>query len=510
MPEVKISQSAQRYNQASNRYLTNRQLKQKNATLEGVVINNFIKDGENQDTLSLDDTYNTLVISDNENANLDYFIDKKENNNGYNTKKAMLPLAFGTAAVFVSSALLSLLFKKSAKKNLTEPIVKQLPAMGMNLNIVEETGFATYMALRDPNRQNIIAMISVFAFSALTLSAKKFVEGVKEIWIKKQDADVQKKLQEDLISVETKAFSGKLAIQRNILSQTGNYFKNALAMNNKNNNQDDSIYFKHFSFKGKNNEPQNEKKSIFNELFSPYGLLTVGLLAGASILGILTLKNIRAGAKLQEEFVENFKTQKQKILDEIINGKNKDKTLLTDTLIKMGASSKKAEECAIKAGFNEEEISQIVTNVSNKVENIWGNAPTGMSTESGKSFFYCYLNEARGHLYNWLIHSNNPYLKNLFIAMAAVSATSFVTQQASEAMKEAAVLRENAKTELELQKKLVEVEMNNFKAKKESAIAPLIEEFERQKNEGKPAAELKVMADNILLEIKNGPPFIYS
>ena len=46
--------------------------------------------------------------------------------------------------------------------------------------------------------------------------------------------------------------------------------------------------------------------------------------------------------------------------------------------------------------------------------------------------------------------------------------------------------------------------------KKESAIEPLCDEFYKQKEEGKKAEELKVLADNILFEIKNGPPFVYS
>ena len=94
--------------------------------------------------------------------------------------------------------------------------------------------------------------------------------------------------------------------------------------------------------------------------------------------------------------------------------------------------------------------------------------------------------------------------------MAGVSAASYIAQEGSDALKEVAVMKENANTELDLQKRLVEVEIKNFKAKKESAIAPLIEEFERKRKDGKAPEELKVMADNILLEIKNGPPFVYS
>ena len=506
MPQVQIT----RINNASNRYLTNRQLKQKNATLEGVVVNNFIKDNTTtQECANLNDTYNTLVISDEESENVQKYIGG-EKDKGYNAKKALLPLALSTGAIFASGAILSFLFKKSAKKNLTEPFIKKLPSMGMNINIVEETGFATYIALRDPNRQNIMATIAVFAFSALTLTAKKFVEGVKEIWVKKQDAQVQKELQENLIDVETRAFSGKLAIQRNMLSQHGNYFKKALETQSNMENDPTAIYFKNFNFKGLDKTSEQNKDKKLKDLLTPNALISAGLLAGSIALGVFTLKNIKAGAKYHEDFINNFKNTKQKILDEIIQNKTKDKTLLTDTLIKMGANSQKAKECAEKAGFGEMEVNEIIQTVSSNVENIWGNAPTGMSTENGKAFFYCYLNETRGHLYNWLIHNDNPFLKNLFIAMAAVSSTSFLAQQTAEAIKEATVIKENAKTELDLQKRLVEVEINNFKAKKESAIAPLIEEFERKKKEGKPANELKVMADNILLEIKNGPPFVYS
>ena len=506
MPQVQIT----RINNASNRYLTNRQLKQKNATLEGVVVNNFIKDNTaTQECANLNDTYNTLVISDEESENVQKYIGG-EKEKGYNAKKALLPLALSTGAIFASGAILSFLFKKSAKKNLTEPFIKKLPSMGMNINIVEETGFATYIALRDPNRQNIMATIAVFAFSALTLTAKKFVEGVKEIWVKKQDAQVQKELQENLIDVETRAFSGKLAIQRNMLSQHGNYFKKALETQSNMENDPTAIYFKNFNFKGLDKASEQNKDKKLKDLLTPNALISAGLLAGSIALGVFTLKNIKAGAKYHEDFINNFKNAKQKILDEIIQNKTKDKTLLTDTLIKMGANSQKAKECAQKAGFGEMEVNEIIQTVSSNVENIWGNAPTGMSTENGKAFFYCYLNETRGHLYNWLIHNDNPFLKNLFIAMAAVSSTSFLAQQTAEAIKEATVIKENAKTELDLQKRLVEVEIKNFKAKKESAIAPLIEEFERKKKEGKPANELKVMADNILLEIKNGPPFVYS
>ena len=70
--------------------------------------------------------------------------------------------------------------------------------------------------------------------------------------------------------------------------------------------------------------------------------------------------------------------------------------------------------------------------------------------------------------------------------------------------------KENSKNELNLRKRLVEVEIENFKSKKLSAINPLIDNFIYQYEKGKPKEELKELAENILIEIKNGPPYVYS
>ena len=80
-----------------------------------------------------------------------------------------------------------------------------------------------------------------------------------------------------------------------------------------------------------------------------------------------------------------------------------------------------------------------------------------------------------------------------------------------DAVKEATVMNENAKTELDLRKRLVDVEIANFRAKKESAIKPLVDNFSMQAANGaKTKEELKQLADNILMETKNGPPYVYT
>ena len=108
------------------------------------------------------------------------------------------------------------------------------------------------------------------------------------------------------------------------------------------------------------------------------------------------------------------------------------------------------------------------------------------------------------------MNPKNPQFKNLFLGISSISALSYCGKTLTDAIKEVQVKKYGANIELDLQKRLVSTELRNFKAKKESAIEPLCEEFFEQKKQGKSPEELKVIADNILFEVKNGPPFVYS
>jgi hypothetical protein len=124
--------------------------------------------------------------------------------------------------------------------------------------------------------------------------------------------------------------------------------------------------------------------------------------------------------------------------------------------------------------------------------------------------YYCYLDEDRGHLYNWVINPENKFTKYIFLSFATISSVGYIFKQAIDAVKTVTVARENSKTERDLKKRLVEVEIENFKAKKNSAIEPLMESFDQKIKDGKNKEEIKKYAENILFEIKNGPPYVYS
>ena len=109
-----------------------------------------------------------------------------------------------------------------------------------------------------------------------------------------------------------------------------------------------------------------------------------------------------------------------------------------------------------------------------------------------------------------IVNWENPLLKILFAGLSTVTAVGYTGTATIEGIKEVQVIKESAKTELDLQKRLVNVELNNVETKKRSVIAPWMDEFRIQAMQGKDKNELKTRAENILYEIKNGPPFVYS
>lgn len=109
-----------------------------------------------------------------------------------------------------------------------------------------------------------------------------------------------------------------------------------------------------------------------------------------------------------------------------------------------------------------------------------------------------------------LIEPDNKQFQQLFFGTTALAAVSYGGKLIGDAIKEVQVKKINAQTEIDLQQRLVSTELRNFKSKKDAAVKPLVDEFYKQVDEGKPKEQLKTMAENILLEIKNGPPFVYS
>jgi hypothetical protein len=478
-----------------------------NKTLKGVLINNHVK---NSDNVSFDDIQNSLLVYNSDN----YSFSKKENEDdkkesSFNVNKAIKPLLLATGVIIAGSVGLSSILAKSSKAKINSQAFEQLPDLAINMNIKEEPQFAIYRAIRDPNFSNILGALAIFIMSAITIASKNFVDGAKEIWVKKQSADIEKNLQENLIEVETNSFSGKLNVVNDMMNKNIKHFDELL--NNKK-----SIFDNFISFKSKKNDDENKDKKNFSEIKNnknlKYLALVTGVVASAIIAGKVSINNIRKTAQYSNQYANDFTTQTINAINNLSENANKnDLPKITEFLKSICAKPEYINEVGKKYNLTSEEINNLIKNVEETKKTKFADAPTALGGIPKKIQYYCYIDENRGHLYNWVLNPDNKFTKYIFLSFTLSSAIGYLFKEGMDALKDVAVLKENAKTELDLRKRLVDVEIANFKAKKESAINPLVENFEKQVNEGsKSKEELKQIADNILSETKNGPPYVYT
>ena len=482
-----------------------------NKTLKGVLINNHVNNSTDRN-ISFDEIQDSLLIVDKPKY---YSLPPKEETNkedsSFNVNKAIKPILIGSAVILLCCAGLSGILKYSSSNLLKSKSFEQLPDLAVNMNIKEEPQFAIYRAIRDPNFKNILGACAIFLMSGITIACKNFVDGVKEIWLKKQSADIEKNLQENLIEVETNSFSGKLKVVNDIMSKNVKYFDEVLN-NTKEKESTPNIFTKFLSFKGesKNNKKSNEKEQLKKNL-KYIGLILTALIAGIA-LGKISLSNLRKTAENTNTFANTFT---ERTINAIQNtsekADKKDIPQIIELLKSICAKPEFINEIGKKYNLSEKEIQAIIDSVKESKKTIFADAPTALGGIPKKIQYYCYIDENRGHLYNWILNPGNKFTKYIFLAFTMSSAIGYLFKQGMDAIKEATVIKENAKTELNLRKRLVDVEIRNFKAKKESAIQPLIDNFYKQASNGtKSKEELKQLADNILTEIKNGPPYVYT
>ena len=282
------------------------------------------------------------------------------------------------------------------------------------------------------------------------------------------------------------------------------------------------IFSNELAFRGKRNE--NNKIQTDSK-----GLLLLGSLTLLSILslGYYTAKNIRKSDEFITRGLKNTRKGLDNIIEDFNNGKSigniqghngetlsgKDayKLLIEKLLESVYAKPDEVKRTVEKLNLPEKEkaeyLNHLLDTMNQATEKV--NPMMGGSGRN-KITYFSHVNDYLSFFYDWLMNPKNPQFKNLFFGIAGVSALAYAGKAAAEAVKEVQVKKYNAEIELDLQNRLVSTELRNFKAKKESAIEPLCDEFFIQKEQGKSKEELKIIADNILFEIKNGPPFVYS
>lgn len=497
IPKVNLDLESSRH----QKNMTNTQKKNDTYVKEGVIVNSFVKDPllEGPRATVLDETYDTLVISD-KNIDLPERVFEKED------KKVnpLLPLCFATIGVMGLLGGFTAMMKKFSKGKLESSKEYLLPGITRNHCINDEIHQSIFSMIQSPNRKTILASLGVITLGSMAFMGKIFIDGFKEVWVKKQEADIQKNLQENLIAVETQSFSGKIQIIRSMLSSKANMFSKELAFKSKKENSE---------------QKQNDNKGLF-------------LLGGLTLLSILglgyyTAKNIRKSDEFISKGIKNTKKGLENVIEdfnnnkpigeiqghsgEILTGKDAYKLLIENLLESIYARPEEVKKAVEKLKLPPEEktefLNKLLDSMNQATEKI--NPMMGGSGRN-KITYFSHVNDYLSFFYDWLMNPKNPQFKNLFFGIAGISALAYGGKAAAEAVKEVQVKKYNAKIELDLQNRLVSTELRNFKAKKEAAIEPLCEEFLKQKENGKSQEELKIIADNILFEIKNGPPFVYS
>ena len=481
---------------------TERLKKIQEETKRGVIVNSIVKDSVN---CNQNDMLRDYIIPSNVEISEDINPPEKETSN-----KPLLKLCLGTLGVLGAIGLVTKASNKIAQKQFQKPKWDSLPEIGRNMNLNSESHFVTYMMIQNPQTKTIVGASAFFVFAATAFVLKNFADGFKDIWVKKQYAKADYKLQDDLIDVETRIFKGKNDIIRTMMQDTAKDLKETIDKKDVSRNQsfEGAVPFKGNKESDESKIVKTEKQKDEKDKSLPI-ILAVGTVLGAILIGKYSFKNIQKTGKIIQDSHDNMHKQIGEILnktpDEILKN---NKETLKDIFSVMNFKPQEVEEKLKRAQIPDDEIKEISNAVRERTKK-FSQAPTALGGHPGKAQYFTYIDDAKGHFYNWIMNIESKPLGTLAMGISAVTGVGYVGEQSVNAMREAEVKKMNNETELNLHKRLVNVELRNFKQKKESYIKPLIQEFKVQSSQ-KSKEKLDSMAQNILYEIKNGPPFVYA
>lgn len=494
------------------RNLTTTQKRTNNYVKEGVLVNNFIKDNNDKPSLNLDDTVDTLIISDR--VKLPSLL----NDNKMQKEKSLIPISAVSLGVMGVIAGLSVFIRHNTKvaADLMKNHLKEkwIPTLTRIVTVNSEVPQAVFQIVTNPTPKTILAGTGVFALTAAAFMGKTFLDGFKDIWVKRREADIQKNLQEKLIDVETQSFAGKIQIIRSTLSDKTKILNKYIQEEPEGilTNFGKSVKF---TFTGKSKKAENNHKDNGNRKMNPflYFLMGAGTVAGIIGLSYFALKNLSKS----KGYIKDCVDESEKIISKLVKSSKEstrkvDAENLENMFLSMDASENTIRRLMQGISWdNPEDVENFIKNTISKINtstikinpNIGGDG-------TPKVAFSSFVDDYRAYFYNWLLDTKNQQFRQLFFGMTGAAAISYGGKLTGDAIKEVQVKKINAETELDLQKRLVSTELRNFKSKKDAAIQPLMDEFYKQVKNGKPKEQLKTMADNILFEVKNGPPFVYS
>lgn len=464
--------------------------KQHDETEDRVIINTYIQDSQPENAGNTDVFKKIIPLPE------DMF-KRKENISAKWFNNPIVSMIAAPVAILGIGAGLAFTYKKSFNNKNALKKELRIPPQGRLIAINDDDSMSLLMLVQDPSLKNLIVATSVIAASVTAFVLKNVSDGVKEVLVKKQAADIKRDKEEKLIDIETRSFSGKNQIIRNLMSEKSremNDFEKSLSIEENPENLSFAQQKNKINFKGENNNKESERKDSSNKtlLYSALGIAALGL---SVLFSKSIFKNLREIANVVEKNEKNTKTVKKHITKELTNIKT------IENLENKLKKSKTSE--AVKEHLREEWT---------KIHNPSGFAPTPevIAGQRGKTgFSSVVLSHPSSFIYTWLINKN-PQTETLAMVMAASAGLGYAGQLAVKGVKEVQVEKANANTEVALQDRLVQVELKNFYSKKKSYIAPIIEESKEKLKSAKTKEDSKKIKDNVLSEIKNGPPYIYS
>ncbi len=492
---------------------------------EGVIVNSMIKDQQTEQNVetipSIENMYDNLVIPEKTTKTDIFEFKNKEPQKEQSLHRSLAPILATTVGLFGLLSGSMYIMKRAAIYKTSLKPWQTLQEITKHVSVNDEPHLAMLLMIRDPNFRNIMGALGVFVLSAAGFVGKNYVDGVKEVWVRKKQADVQKDLQEKLIEVETKSFAGKMQILRNMLTEKARELDTIL--HRKNIGNENTTFKKFISFKN-SREKDNQYAANTNTNARKNNLIALAGVSLSSIaialLSVAAFKNLRQTAKICNDYAINTLKDFGQKIETIQNPSTLDLEKLKNTIVSLNLKKSEIENFFKNAknlpedGFtalNGNTYKSYKDYVMREVEKLTDEGAEAIAGKpSSKPVIFSYTGDLCSHLYNMIVNPESPLLKLVFAGMTAVTTIGYTGSKTVEAIKEAQVIKENAKTELDLQKRLVSVELKNFETKKRSVIEPLVEEFRIQAMQGKDKNELKTRAENILYEIKNGPPFVYS
>ncbi|HSA06173.1 MAG TPA: hypothetical protein P5556_03235 [Candidatus Gastranaerophilales bacterium] len=278
-----IKSRTEGYSVANQRQRPDKALK---AVQKGFITDTYINGRENEDSVFINSSLPKELKK-----NYD-----KDNRNAEKTFISMagIPLGVLGAGALATGALAGFYKKKLNPEAIENGFVSKIfrgvkkifndnekgPILPPNINIKTESQYAAYEALRDPSLKKILGAMAVITFSSAAFVLKNTVDGMKEIWVKKREADIQRNFQENMIDIETRSFSGKKQIVRYLTDE-------------KTKELDTINKAQNISFAG-NKQDKESFNSQSKPLTSLPGIgIAVGAVAASVFLIKKTMKNIR-------------------------------------------------------------------------------------------------------------------------------------------------------------------------------------------------------------------------